>query len=329
MTVVHFQRRPQEGQFSLERMFTEVRRELSHTVECRLWVARFYSRGFLKRFYNIFAAFFQQGDINHVTGDVHFLTYLLKHNRTVLTILDCESLDRFVGVKKVIFRLLWYAWPVRCARVVTVISHATKTALLRHVNCQPEKIEVIPCCISRDFQSSPRPFNKRLPRILHIGTADNKNLDRVAEALVGVKCRLHVIGSLTKWQRYVLAQYEIDFTNAEAISGEAVIQAYRDCDILLYVSTYEGFGMPIIEANAVGRPVITSNLSSMPEVANGAARLVNPFDPASIREGIRQVINDCGFREELVEKGYANAQRFSSRVVSAKYLALYRRILEA
>lgn len=66
------------------------------------------------------------------------------------------------------------------------------------------------------------------------------------------------------------------------LSNEEIKKKYEDCDILTLVSTYEGFGMPIIEANRVGRPVITSNILSMPEVAGEAACLVNPFDIENI-----------------------------------------------
>ena len=75
------------------------------------------------------------------------------------------------------------------------------------------------------------------------------------------------------------------------LSNEEIKKKYEDCDILTLVSTYEGFGMPIIEANRVGRPVITSNILSMPEVAGEAACLVNPFDIENIN--FLRIINDA------------------------------------
>lgn len=326
MTVVHFQRRAQAGQFSLERMFGEIRRVLATEVPIRVQTSRFRSRGLCRRVYNICAAAFQQGDVNHVTGDVHFLTYFLRYKRTVLTILDCESLERFVGLKQIVFRFFWYTLPVRCSRVVTVISEATKVSLLRQIDCPPGKIEVIPCCVPREFKRDSRVFRQVEPRLLHIGTARNKNLLRVVEALSGLKCSLHIIGRLSKTQRSALERSEIRFSNSDSVTEAGIIEAYRECDILIYASTHEGFGMPIVEANMVGRPVVTGNVSSMPEVAGDAACLVDPFDPASIRAGIMRVIGDEGFRNDLIDRGYMNAQRFSPSVVAAKYLELYQRI---
>ena len=104
---------------------------------------------------------------------------------------------------------------------------------------------------------------------------------------------------------------------------------YRNADMLLFVSTYEGFGLPIVEANAVGRPVVTSQISSMPEVAADAACLVDPYDVASIRHGVQRVIENAAYRNELIQRGYVNAMRFSQEVVAARYAEVYRDVASA
>ena len=82
--------------------------------------------------------------------------------------------------------------------------------------------------------------------------------------------------------------------------------------MLTFVSTYEGFGLPILESQATGRPVVTSNVSSMPEVAGDAACLVNPYDADSIREGILRVINDDAYRKDLMgEKVWQMSQNIN------------------
>ena len=81
----------------------------------------------------------------------------------------------------------------------------------------------------------------------------------------------------------------VNYTN---LSQEAIIQQYIDCDMLSFVSTYEGFGMPIIEAQAIGRPVITSNIGAMKEVALDTACLVDPYDVESIKNGIQKLIRE-------------------------------------
>jgi glycosyltransferase involved in cell wall biosynthesis len=97
--------------------------------------------------------------------------------------------------------------------------------------------------------------------------------------------------------------------------------------MVVFVSTYEGFGLPIVEANATGRPVITSNICSMPEIAGSAACLVDPSDCSSIRQGILRVMNDDGYRAGLVAMGFDNVKRFRASLIAAQYAELYHDIL--
>lgn len=86
--------------------------------------------------------------------------------------------------------------------------------------------------------------------------------------------------------------------------------------------------MPILEANAVGRPVITSNRSSMPEVAGSAACLVDPDQPDSIRDGIKRIMDDSSYRQRLVAAGYENVKRYRADVIVAEYVSLYRKVYD-
>jgi glycosyltransferase involved in cell wall biosynthesis len=96
--------------------------------------------------------------------------------------------------------------------------------------------------------------------------------------------------------------------------------------MLLFASTYEGFGLPIIEAQAVGRPVITSDLCSMPEAAGGAACLVDPYDVAAIRQAVLRVMEDHEYRDDLIARGLVNVERFRASKVAAQYAQLYRTV---
>jgi glycosyltransferase involved in cell wall biosynthesis len=110
------------------------------------------------------------------------------------------------------------------------------------------------------------------------------------------------------------------------LSDEALLRAYEEADLVVFASLAEGFGLPIIEANAMGRAVVTSNLSPMKEVAADAACLVDPYDVDDIRRGIRRVIEDDGYRDRLIERGHENATRFTARVVAEQYARLYEKI---
>jgi glycosyltransferase involved in cell wall biosynthesis len=326
LEVVHFQRLPGPGMYSLERLFADVRQALPDGVECRTFVARYPSRGFWRRVLNLLEAPFHQGMVNHVTGDVTYLALLLRKRRTLLTIHDCATLERPAGWRRFAIKMLWFDLPIRRVGLVSVISQATKQELLRHVHCPAEKVRVVHCCVSPMYQPFPKAFNPERPVLLQVGTTYNKNLARVAEALKGIPAHLRIVGPLSAEQEEVLRANAVSFEAKGGLTEAELLQAYRECDMLVFASTYEGFGLPIVEAQATGRPVITSNLLSMPEVAGDAACLVNPYAPESIRAGVLRVIREKDYREELVRRGFENVKRFQPREIAAQYAQLYREL---
>ena len=325
--VNYFQRKSDISAYSIERLFFDIRNAMPSDIKIQVKESSFVSRGLWRRAYNIAEAFFRQNDVNHITGDIHFLTFFLKRQRTVLTIHDCASLSRLSGIRRWFFWYFWYALPVRCASVITVISNTTKQELLKVVNCHPAKIKVIYNCVSASFCPDIQPFNTTYPRILQIGTGYyNKNIKRVAEALTGLHCRWVIIGRLSIEQIAVIESYDLDYENHFDLSDCALLEQYKQADMLVFASTYEGFGLPIIEANAVGRPVVTSTLYSMPEVAGEAACLVDPYSVESIRNGILKVISDADYRANLIKAGFINVERFQPSVIAEQYAQLYRNI---
>jgi len=324
LKVVHFHRKSGPTQFSLERVFATVREHLPSDIKAVVAYCPRESKGILNRVINILWAPQHQGDINHITGDVHYLSYLLHKKRTILTIHDCVSLERSRGLKHWLLWFFWYWLPEkRCAKI-TAISEYTKRQLLSHLPCRPEKIEVVYDPAPQDCGFSSRPFNVKCPVILQVGTVWNKNLERVAVALKGIPCRLEIVGRLKEEQRAILEANGIAYVNHVGVSDEELLSLYQSCDLVVFASTYEGFGLPIVEAQAAGRPAITSNRCSMPEVAGDAACLVDPESAESIREGILKVLNDETYREDLIHKGFENVKRFAPEKISAQYAALYR-----
>lgn len=322
MHVTFYQRRPQGG-VSIERLFADIRAALPDEVKAKVAVSRFPSQGFLGRAYNVIEAACRQGEVNHITGDIHFLSLLLRKKRTLLTIHDLVSVHRLHGLRRKVFLFFWYWLPVRRAAAVTVISQFTKDDLLSHIKVDPQKVRVVHDCVSAAFQPVPKEFNAANPVVLQVGVGKKKNLERVAEALRGVPCHLRVIGRLSDHQSEVLHRCGIEYSSAANISDEQLVNEYRCCDMLVFASTYEGFGLPIAEAQATGRPVVTSDICSMPEVAGDAACLVDPFDWESIHKGILKVIHESTYREKLVRQGFENVKRFQPEHIAAQYVSIY------
>ena len=322
--VVHFQRRPLPDYHSIEKLFNALRLPMLETCDVRVEVCPHVSRAVRPRIRNMRWAKLWSGGVNHITGDVHYLALALPGERTVLTVHDCVSLQRAKGRRRWLLRKLYFEWPVRRARIVTTISQATKDELVRETGCDPARIRVVPDCVAAHFTHSPKAINAERPTVLLIGTLAHKNLERVVEALRPLPCKLHIIGRLTRQQEAMLEG--TDWHVEHDLSAAAMAQAYRECDVVGFASLYEGFGMPILEGQATGRVVVTSNLSSMPEVAGDAACLVNPLDVEAIRVGFERVFSDAAYRDELISQGLRNVQRFSAENVAAMYLQIYREI---
>lgn len=133
--------------------------------------------------------------------------------------------------------------------------------------------------------------------------------------LVELKKILEEIGDSELINQIILTGY-VKNTDLPAI--------YSLCEIFLYPSLRESFGIPILEAMSCGVPVITANTSSMPEVSGNAAHLVDPFKPKEITQGIEIILENKTYKEELVEKGLVQAKKFSWRAMSERVLELYK-----
>ena len=124
-------------------------------------------------------------------------------------------------------------------------------------------------------------------------------------------------------ERKRLVEAGIVYETSAGLTDEDIVRKYQECDIVSFVSTHEGFGMPIVEAQCVERAVVTSNCSSMPEVAGDGACLVDPYDIESIRNGFRRVITDADFRATIIERGRQNRVRFDERQIASTYQSIY------
>lgn len=327
LKVTYFQRRPRKGFFSLESIFNDIRNRLKDKISYEIKICKKYNDAYLTKIYNIIEAGLRQSSgINHITGEVHFLNILMRKKTVILTILDCGMMHRKKGMARLLIKKLYLDIPVRRAAYTTCISEETKQEVIKYTHCDPEKIIVIPVAVDEIYKPSYKDFNSQTPNILHIGLGYNKNVFRLIEALKGIPCILTIIGKLETSHVSALEKNGIRFLNFYNLSQDEIYQKYKECDILAYISTFEGFGMPIIEANCVERVVITSNISSMPEVAGNAACLVDPYNIEDIRKNIVRLINDKAYRNQLILNGRENKLRFDGERIAGMYYDLYKKV---
>jgi glycosyltransferase involved in cell wall biosynthesis len=244
----------------------------------------------------------------------------IPRGKRVLTIHDIGFLREAKGLRYQLLRYFWLTGPLKKAHAITCVSTATKNEILRHLP-KARRINVIPTVVDQRFTKVEKAFNTECPTILLLGSAPNKNLKRVLKATQGLNVKLSIVAKLDSEELLLLKDQKHEVCNS--IPFEELLEKYRQADIVALCSTHEGFGMPIIEAQATGRVVITSNCSSMPDVAGKGALLVDPFSVKSIKEGILQLISNETLRNELISAGFENCTRFDPAVIAGQYLKIY------
>lgn len=318
-------RRPIAGlNFSAEGYFASVRAALPTDIAVRTHVVPFQSTGIARRVATIVDVARLRGDVVHVTGDIHFAAFGLRKQRSVLTILDCGLAASSSSLQRTLYRLVWLRGPVRRGGRVVAISEFTATQIAEFTGVPRSRIDVVPVSIDDEFVPRAKPALSAKPVVLCVGTTPNKNLLRVAAALHGLDVHLRVLGAIDADLAATLEANGVDYSNVVGVPATTVRDLYAEADVVLFPSTYEGFGMPIVEAQATGRPVVTSDQAPMNEVAGGAACLVDPTDVASIRAGVERVLSDATYRSALVEAGFVNRERFRPKVAAEAYAQIYR-----
>ena len=289
----------------------------------------FTSKGIFSILFNlIFLTRFKNG-LFHITGDVHDAILALPKDRTILTIHDLVFLHTYKGLRRALLKWIFLDLPVRKAKYITTISEKSKQEILDYTNCNPEKILVIPNPVDPIFSTSTSstsstPTTPSTPStILFLGTKANKNLEISIAALFGLDVHLRIIGELSRKPKEMLSKFNIHYSSDFSISPEQLAAEYTNADLILFPSTYEGFGLPVIEGFQAGKPVITSNISPMKEVAGDAALLADPTSIASIRDHVIKLLADQQLQTQLVAAGKEKVKQYQPGFIAEAYQQLW------
>ena len=246
----------------------------------------------------------------HITGDIHYMAIFLFWKKIIITVHDCNHYEDLTGIRKKFMGFIWYTLPLRIADKVTVISPFAKKQLCGYFNFNHKKVVVIPNSFHAVKINEDSKKND-IFTVLSIGSNTNKNRARLIEAVKGLSnIELYLVGKLPKALIMLLDDYKIKYTNKYFISRLELEECYNISHVLFFASTKEGFGLPILEAQSCGLPVITSNTTSMPYVAGKGAYVVDPYDISAIKNAILKIKEDSIYRNELINQGFSNVQRF-------------------
>lgn len=242
--------------------------------------------------------------------------------------------------RKIYYRKVKYA--VRAADKIVAVSRQTKEDIETFFKVSPDKIEVIYQPVSPAFLKKQNSDHIRkkydIPEafILSVGTLEpRKNQLTLLKAVNSAKINIPVVltGNSTRYiaklQRYISQnnmQHQVKILSN--LSQDDLAGLYQSALLSVYISLYEGFGLPVAESMACGCPVITSGLSCLPETAGGAALLCNPHDEYEVGEKIKLLIDDASLRKSLSQKGTERSAMFDEEVYAKKLMSLYKNLTE-
>ena len=244
-------------------------------------------------------------------------------------------------------------WPlprtVATAHHVITDCEAVRVEVIERFRVRPERVSAVPLAPSRDFRvRRPEVIDAVARRydlttgdyILFVGALEpRKNLVRLLDAaqeLLRGGWRdvppLALVGP-SGWRNHELVTRIRSAGSSVRLLGPVprndLVALIGGASLLAYPSLSEGFGLPVLEAMACGTPVVASHIGPIVEVAGDAALLVDPTDPEDIAEGLRQVLDDSHLRADLVERGLAQAAKFSWEQTAAGTLSAYGKALES
>lgn len=294
----------------------------------------------------------QKVDIFHVIdhSDAH-ITYWLKSTGKPVAV-TCHDLINFIHPENIqdgsridIVSSAAWKFSVRglcqANHIITVSGHTAKD-VREILHIEPERLKIVPNGVEHFFNSLPHSevevfrqqyqISPNTICLLNVGSNQpRKNVWTIIKVLATLKAQavpIHLFkagADFTQEQKTFIKTHNLDkcITYLGKPDKAKLVQIYNAADILLSPSLYEGFGITILEAMACGTPVITSNVSSLPEVAGNAAILVEPLDVEAIAEAVLRLHNDTSFRQQLIAQGLTRVKSFTWENTAEQIAAVY------
>lgn len=241
---------------------------------------------------------------------------------------------------------LFMPWTAKQASMILTNSEHSKQDIIRHLGVPPDKVAVTYLAAASVFRAISSAvvsavrlhYSLESPFILVVGTLEpRKNLVRLLQAFAQVRQNtpsLQLIHAGPRGWLFDDVMQEVESLGLQdsvrflgRVPLEDLVGLYNAASVFIYPSLYEGFGLPVLEAMACGCPVITSNISSLPEVAGDAAVLIDPYNVSQLAEAIRNIFEDETQALLMRQSGLERAKQFSWERCAQKTLAVYKQVL--
>lgn len=212
----------------------------------------------------------------------------------------------------------------RAAKILTV-SEFTRQQIIQWTGVGAENVVNVGCAVDSAYRPGEQSYALGFPYLLSVSNRKrHKNEFRIVEAFAEADLdpRMHLvftgdeISDLRSRIENKRLSSRIDFLGV--VPESKLPSLYRGAEAMIFPSLYEGFGLPVLEAMACGTPVVTANVTAMPEIAGGAAMLVDPSSVEQIANAMERIVSDALLRQELRQKGLARAKEFSWAITAAK-----------
>ena len=284
------------------------------------------------------------GSVNHVID--HSYAHLIQALDPRRTVVTCHDLAPLALNQLGLSRRLWdrsFRAMLRAGRIIADSAH-TRDEILRRAGYPADRIHVVPLGVAATFFEALPEANRRALRerhglagrliVLHVGSCQpRKNVESMLRALVGLRdldvVFVQVGGQFSADQHKLINELNLRAVQIPTATESELRAWYQDAAVLMLPSLYEGFGLPVLEAMASGTPVVCAGATALTEVADDAAVLIDPHNPATLSAAIRSVLTQPELAASLRQRGLQRARLFTWERCARETLAVYRRLIDS